>query len=697
MSVDVAFVWHMHQPYYRLPGDDDFFLPWVRLHAVKAYHDMAWALDLHREVRAAVNFSGSLCEQLLDYVEGGRVDQWWRLTATPAVDLSWEQRRFILEHFFSLHHERLIHPIPRYAELLERRRRSDGDPEAFSDDEMRDLQVLFNLQWCGFALRHESDVVARLLARGRRFTEDDKAALLDVHARTMARIGPMWHALAERGQVELTATPHFHPILPLLIDSDSARVALPEHPLPARFCAPADAEEHVRRGLDACERLFGVRPVGMWPAEGSVSPEAAEVFAACGVRWIATDEHVLKRSQGPGVAHPASHLDHWSAPTSHGALPMLFRDHELSDLIGFSYARNDAEAAARDLVDRIRAAGARAACDAPCAVVILDGENPWEAYVDDGGPFLEALYRCLAAAPDVRTVTPSSVVERSSGRRRSIKRLHSGSWIDASFRIWIGVDAKNRAWELLGSARAALVSAARERGTEDAAVREAREALLRAEGSDWFWWYGDDFTSANDAQFDELFRAWCAAVYERLGLEAPADVYVPIGQPTTHRTSHDPERFIRPVIDGRLTSFYEWEGAGRLAVEGPGGAMAATRRALGAVRYGFDAETLYLRVDPGEACSVDAELCVEIGVDTTMHSLRATRTGSAGPDGSSIAFASVLEASIRLDALGLGAGDSFALRVRVLEDDVETEAAPASGPARVRVMGARESVLDWIV
>ncbi len=700
MTVDVAFVWHMHQPYYRLPHERDFFLPWVRLHAVKAYHDMAWALREHPDVRATVNFSGSLCEQLLDYVEDGRVDLWWRLTQTPAAELTWEQRRFVIEHFFSIHHERLVHPVPRYAELLERRRRSDGDPEAFDEDDLRDLQVLFNLQWCGFALRRESDVVARLLARGRRFTEDDKVALLDVHARTMAKIGPMWRELAERGQVELSATPHFHPILPLIIDSDSAREGLPDHPLPSRFCARADAEEHVRRGLDACERLFGVRPAGMWPAEGSVSPEAADVFASCGVRWIATDEHVLKRSVGVGAGHPASHLDHWQVPTSHGPLPMLFRDHALSDLIGFSYARNDAAAAAHDLVERVKATGRRADCDAPCAVIILDGENPWEAYVDDGGPFLEALYRELERADDVQTVTPSDLVARGTGRRRTLQRLHAGSWIDACFRIWIGVDAKNRAWELLGRAREALAHEARVRGGQDDGVRSAREALLRAEGSDWFWWYGDDFTSANDAQFDELFRAWCSQVYVALELPVPPEFGTPIGQPTTHRTTHPPERFIRPVIDGRLTSFYEWEGAGRVAVDGPAGAMAETRHAIGAVRYGFDAHTLYLRIDPGEALGRDADIAVEIGADAGRVVLVGRRVGEhdlgAMPDARA-AFGTVLELAMPLASLHLRPGDELHLRLRVLEDGVETALLPAGGPARLRVMGAKESASDWIV
>ncbi|MCA9545283.1 MAG: glycoside hydrolase, partial [Myxococcales bacterium] len=448
--IHLAFLWHMHQPSYREPASGAIALPWVRLHATRSYFDMAWLLERHPDIHATFNFVPVLVEQLESYLAGER-DRYFTLTQRPAEALDAAERRFLLKHFFSVAQETEIRPRPRYWSLLSRR---DADPEGarFSAQDLRDLQVLFNLAWFGFAARAEFPELAELEKRGRDFTDADKARILAIQVAIIGRVLPLYRKLAARAQIEITTTPYYHPILPLLIDTEHADRCQPGRARPRRFAWPEDAQAHVTQAVAAHTRVFGAAPAGAWPAEGSVSPEAIGLLAQGGLRWLASDEAQLFGSLG-GAARGALYAP-YRVHGAGGSVDFVFRDRTLSDLVGFTYARNPPERAVDDLFNRVKAMrGPRA--DAPTLVLVaLDGENPWEYYPGSGRAFLEALYARLRTDPEVQAVR---VVDHLTAHppQHTIHHLKTGSWINGDFGIWIGGEMENRAWNLLGDARRA--------------------------------------------------------------------------------------------------------------------------------------------------------------------------------------------------------------------------------------------------
>ena len=511
---DLLLLWHMHQPRYAHPADGVAMLPWVRLHACSGYLDMARMLERHPRARVTVNFVPSLVEQIEQIVEGGR-DALERLTERPVATLDPGERAQILARCFSVHPS-AVADRPRFVELASKRR--DG----FDDDELRDLACLFLLGWIGFAVREDEPRVAALDAKGRGYTEADKSELHAIVRRAVGRVLPSWRALAARGQIELVASPFHHPIVPLLVDSDVARVARPDMDLPVRFRAPEHARLHIDRARAAHERWSGSSPRGMWPPEGSLSHEAVEVYRDAGIAWLLGDEETLARSLGEELP-PAANTRVWE----HAGVRLLFRDRDLSDRIGFRYAHMSAESAVEDL---FHTASERLGGSDGVVCVFLDGENAWEHYAGRGEPFLEALYSRMeseAQSGNIRSRTISECID-ARGSEGTIARLHAGSWIAGDFRIWIGDPAKNRAWTLLRHAVDVLRHATAIEGEASPRVIAARECLLAAEASDWFWWFGEPNHSAEDVLYDALFRSYLREAYRSLGQAVPEALDVPI-------------------------------------------------------------------------------------------------------------------------------------------------------------------------
>ena len=668
----LLFLWHFHQPHYAAVGSSEAAMPWVRLHATKSYFDMAWLLHRNPQVRCVANFSGVLLEQWEALIEGAS-DRWERLSRTPAAALTPEDRGFIVRHFFSCNWDRCVRSHPRYAALLALRGES-FTPEAvarFGDADIRDLQLLFNLQWFGFGATAEHALVRSLRARNGGFTEHDIESLLALQRVVAADALRLWRTLVERGQVELSATPHAHPILPLLIDSDAARIAMPDAQLPAPpMRSPADAEHHVVTALNLAERIFGVRPAGMWPAEGSVSPAAAAVFARAGLSWVASDDEVLERSVRPDGAWGQQRCEAWQLETQEGRLGLIFRHHELSDRIGFAYATNDAEVAADDLVRGALRVAAASGLAMPLVPIILDGENAWESYEQDGRRFLEALYRKLGSSPEVRTVTPSEVFAGEA--TNTLIELHSGSWISASYRIWIGALAKNRAWELLIATRAVFAAASAEAGP--AAMMQARHSLDRAEGSDWFWWYGDDFDSRMDEEFDALFRAHCRGVYEALHLPVPPELARPVSAPSLLLVEATvPVGVGEAVVDGRETHFFEWREAPVLDLL-PKGAMNLSAPVFRGLRMMRGRASLFVRLDgDGPATTAGRQLTVRLVGQGVGRSVTVEEASCA----SDAAWLQCAELSIPLES----DCSEVSLVVEVREAGLLLQRFPASGAA----------------
>jgi alpha-amylase/alpha-mannosidase (GH57 family) len=514
---DLVFLWHMHQPRYAHPKTGRIIVPWVRLHACSGYLDMARMLERHPEVRATVNFVPSLVEQIEEMLMGKK-DDLELLAERPADTLDRHEQHALVARSFSVSH-RAIHARPRFVTLLEKR----NAKEPFNVQELRDLSCLFALGWFGFAAHEDDPEIGKLDRKGHDFTEEDKAYLLAAIRKAAAQVLPSWRALAASGQAEISTSPYYHPIVPLLLDTDVARRSLPHDPLPARFSSPEDAKEHITRAQRAHERAFGRRAAGMWPPEGSLSSEAVALYKSCGVEWLCGDVHTLARS----LPHP-EHNPH-SRLHLHEGVSLAFRDQDISDRIGFRYAHMPESAAVDDFVHAVTHLGGKDGA----AFVFLDGENPWETYHHRGEPFLETLYQRLAMEKKlgrVATRTMSEVVQ-TRGPGTPLADLWPGSWISAAYRIWIGDNAKNRAWTALGAAKARFDAARASRGPTDPRVVKAREHLLVAEGSDWFWWFGEPNSSAEDPLYDELFRGHLKEAYAALGEPSPPDLDHPIAVP----------------------------------------------------------------------------------------------------------------------------------------------------------------------
>ena len=675
--INLALLWHLHQPSYREPEGEGFALPWVRLHSTRAYFDMAWMLERHPTVRVNVNLVPILVEQLTAYVNGER-DRFWALSLKPARLLTESERSFVLTHFFSCHPDTCIRPRARYWTLYNRRG-ARADPGAFSDQDFRDLQVLFNLAWFGFASRVELPLVGALDRKGRDFTEDEKRKLLDLQIAVMRRVVPMWSRLAARGQVELTTTPYHHPILPLVYDSEAAERCQPERPRPTRFHAPDDAREQVQRAVAAHEGWFGVRPAGMWPAEGSVSPEVLALVAEAGVEWVATDEAQLWGSIN--AERRADLYRPYRLALGERSLGAVFRDHALSDAIGFDYSKRPAEDAVGDFVGRIHAAAdlMDGRDETPLVTVALDGENPWEYYPHSGHDFLERLYSALEHDERILTVCVGEHL-RAHPPRRALAELKTGSWIDGDFHIWMGGAVENSAWDALGRARVAYA----EHGPNE----EAYEHLLTAEGSDWFWWYGEPFQSEQDAEFDRLFRGHLRQVYRTLGLNPPSDLGRSLYPDAKATSARPPKGLIHPRFAEGASTWFDWNGAGVVELGSQTASMHRGQQLFRRLLYGFDSTHLYLRLEPnGGGLPPGATFLVRArDLDIEWSALQKSKLHAETP-----------ELGVSFEALGARPGDRVRVSLCLVVDGAEIERYPSPAPLEVVVPDPSYEARNWSV
>jgi alpha-amylase/alpha-mannosidase (GH57 family) len=609
-KVSLALLWHHHQPYYpdEVAGENP--MPWVRLHATKDYLGMALHLEEVPEFACTVNLVPSLLAQLAAYAAGA-TDAHLTRSAHPADSLSEDDAAHVLDNFFMAHADSMIRPHPRYHELFMLRSAWNSSARQalarFRARDLRDLQVWSNLAWIHPLLFDKDPELADFRAKARHYSEDDKEWLLKKQIALLKQVVPRYRALAERGQIELSTTPYYHPILPLLIERASAREAMPEVTLPnCRDSYVEDARMQVRLAIEAHRAHFGQAPRGMWPSEGSVSQAVIPVLAAEGIRWIATDEEILCCSTGGTVSRDSrGHVRHpellyraWKVREAEHELAIIFRDHSLSDQIGFHYQRSPGPAAAGDLIAKLHAIGE--ACDGKAATlvpVILDGENCWEYYPDGGVSFLRSLYQGIARDQRVRPVKVGEFLEQHPPWD-TLQRLFAGSWISHNFAIWIGHPEDNRAWDALDSTRAFLVTESKSGRHDPGSLARAWKEIYIAQGSDWFWWYGDDHSSALDGLFDHLFRKHLRNVYTLLGCDPPGSLFTPISGRAGRGLAHaQPISFLTVKVDGRAT-YFEWIDAARYVCGNERATMSpASRGILQSVSFGFDAERLLVRVD----------------------------------------------------------------------------------------------------
>ncbi len=699
MSVHLALIWHLHQPLYLHPHGERPVMPWVRLHALRAYTDMAWAVEQVEGVEVTFNITPSLATQLSAYQSGVR-DPFWHLSSIPADGLDEHHRQALLTHFFSCHWPTMVEPYPRYRELLHLRGRG-LDPgslreaeQRFTPKDWRDLQVWFNLAWMGFAAAQEP-LIKELRAKGRGFSEEEKEALLRLQEEILGRCLPRYRELLRSGRIEITTSPFHHPILPLIIDTDVAGPPIPARPLPKRFSFPEDGLEQLRRARERMEEFLGAAPRGLWPPEGGVSPEVVSMVLEAGYCYMATDEIILRRSLG---RHPgAGLLKPWMVTHESGELPVLFRHATLSGLIGSRYGAMEPEEAVNHFITALKELDIPGAGQPPLVTVVLDGENVWEGYPDGGRGFLLGLYRALAQDQEISTTTPSRYLASYPPRER-LRSLHAGSWIGGDFSIWIGGREENRAWELLRSAREEVAREEEEVGRTPQ-VEAALEHLYVAEGSDWFWWLGDQFESSYSEEFDALFRARIRAAYEVLGRAVPREVDLPIKGQGDSILEEEPVAFITPEIDGQISFYWEWAGAGRLSPRGLGQAMFRGRRGISALYYGFDSQRLYLRLDPEAEGFGDwpddtvliftfkgrRELTVECGRERSSGWSAAGKGAGDTPDGLDVEADEILELALPYELIGLVPGDRVRFCVEMARRGIVEARIPPFGYITVTV------------
>jgi alpha-amylase/alpha-mannosidase (GH57 family) len=613
--IHLVLLWHMHQPQYRDPESGRYVLPWTRLHALKDYWGMVQALSEFPGFHATFNLVPSLGMQLEEYASGKFDEPLFALTTKAANELTREDKAELLARSFQMNHERLLSRWPRLVELHEWAQPAGGAQAllTYTPRDWRDLQLLSQLAWMDEIWLAKDEIVSKLAAKGKDFTEGDKAALKKKQLELLTMVLPSFREAAQRGQIEISTTPFYHPILPLLCDSDIARVANPGTPLPRRaFRRPEDAREQLRRARLYHERAFGTQPAGLWPSEGSVSDQTLTIAVEEGFQWFGTDEGVLGKTLNVGFfrdtngipANAEKLYKPWRVQLAGKGITGFFRDHHLSDLIGFVYSRMDGKAAAQDLHVRLRSLGERVPGSQPLTVsLFLDGENAWEYYPGNGREFLSEFYKRIEADPDFRALSASEALA-AAGDVPSTGGISPGSWINANFDVWIGHSEDVAAWELLWDARETFARAedSRVKGQANApgeiALKEARESLLAAEGSDWCWWFGPEHSTANDAEFDALFRKHLTAVYLALGQIAPEELAKPIKRRPEHALQLPPSSFLNITVDGRDTSYFEWLGAGLYSPERRGGAMHGRVFYLHELRYGFEEERFSVRVDP---------------------------------------------------------------------------------------------------
>ena len=559
--LNLVFLWHMHQPDYRDHASGEFLLPWVYLHAIKDYTDMAHHLEQHPQVKAVVNFVPVLLDQLEDYGQqfaSGQIrDPLLRLLARENLDdLSAAERELVLDSCFRSNHHKMVAPYPAYKRLSDLFKMLETGGNAalayLSGQYYADLLTWYHLAWCGESVRREHELAVSLMSQGEGFDHAERKQLFDLIGQLIAGIIPRYRKLAESGQIELSTTPHYHPLAPLLLDFNSARESAPDSSLPQSQCYPGGRSRvlaHLLSAQESHRARFGATAQGVWPAEGALSTALLEVLAEHECRWVASGEGVLANSL-LAAEHPLPERAHYLYRPYHvqgaaSGVHCFFRDDRLSDLIGFEYSHWNGKDAALNFVAQLEEIAQQTADgETPLVSIILDGENAWEYYPYNGYHFLADLYSELQASPAIHTTTYRDYLdggdaggEHMFAKEGKLPRLVAGSWVYGNFSTWIGSPDKNRAWDLLCMAKQSYDLVVASGHLNEAELRAAEKQLASCESSDWFWWFGDYNPSHAVESFDRLYRHNLMQLYQLLKLPVPAA----LNNPISHGSGGEPE------------------------------------------------------------------------------------------------------------------------------------------------------------
>lgn len=604
-KLSIAFYWHMHQPVYQLTTNGDYLMPWVRLHAVKDYLDMAlWAKKFDR-LKLNFNFVPALLDAIIDYAEKDAHDIHSRLTITPEEQLNHEDKIFILNNFFDSNYQTMILTNDEYHRLYQIvQAHGTVNTEIFTNQEYADIMALFNLAWIDPSFKTSNKELKRLVKKGKNYTLEDRIEIIELQREIIRKIIPTLKKLSDKNKIEITTSPYYHPILPILLDYKNIRKNAATDDELLYLKTELDAKVQTQMALDRVEEIFGKRPKGIWPSEQCVSGKTLEMLSNLGVEWTISDEGILASSINFEFEHdfkgylkePYHLLKSYQYKTKNSDIKMIFRDSTIHNLISFEYPHHNPIATANDLYDRIKVMQSKILSSPDkdhLLTIALDGENCWENYFEDGASFLKTLYTLITEDETLETVLISDYLEHSK-EHKLLNKITSGSWSNKSFKLWIDEPVKDLAWTYLKRVRQDFSEFVK-REPLNPNIELARRELFICEGSDWFWWYGEPNDSGRDNIFDFIYRTRLKNIYRYLDLDTPKYLDEPITDISPSKPSKYPKSLISPAINGKsiISEDDDWNNAGFIEI--PDGPVLRESKLFEKIRFGNDKDYFYLR------------------------------------------------------------------------------------------------------
>lgn len=606
-KLSLAFVWHLHQPNYQSQADEVMLMPWTRLNAVKTYSGMLKYLDLYPDLRLNFDISPVLLDALEGYADGRITDIHENLTVTPVEDLTQDDMEFILNYFFDVDYSNCIAKYPRYGDLYKRRfEKEEIDTDDFSMSGYSDIMTLFNLVWFTDSQIAEYPEVAEVAKKGKYYTSKHREYLIEAQKEIIGKIIPEFRRYANEEKIEILTCPYYHPILPLLYDMDCAKNSslkniLPGSDIKMPDCTKAQIEKGIKKSYD----VFGVMPQGMWLPEQCISQEVIELMADAGIKWTISDETVLSQTLHKEFVRDFKgyHQDPFDLSRTYSVncgenkdMKIVFRDAVLPNLISFEYPNYDAKTAANDLYERIKVVYhkfATAPYDSHLLTIAMDGENAWRNYPDGGESFLKELYRLISEDETLETVRLSDYIEKSDDIKK-IDKIETGSGINRDFRFWTAEPTKNTAWRCLYNAYQDIKQSENDGVISKEQKDAAYEQLYAAQGSDWFWWFGEPNDSGQDHLFDYLFREHLKNIYTIIGKPVPQKLEESLSS-FSGKPSRIPKGLISPKLSGKIDYEDEWRNAGCIDI--PASPLMQENKLFNRICFGCDHENLYFLFD----------------------------------------------------------------------------------------------------
>jgi alpha-amylase/alpha-mannosidase (GH57 family) len=611
----------MHQPYYRDDVSGETVMPWVFLHAIKDYYDMPWYIDQQDNIKATFNLVPSLLVQLKTYENYDVNDKFLNALKKEINDLTFKEKVYLVEYLFFSNEHHMIKPFARYNELFEQKKLYKDLEEMavqFSTTDLLDLEVLFILSWCGNYLRENNNIVKTLIEKGTNYTQYEKIELLKSLTEFIKEIVPYHKKLIDEKKIQVSTTPFNHPISPLLFDINNGHISNPNTSMPnVEGSFKEDAYEQIDRAVNYYEQLFDKKPVGFWPAEGSISYDFLHRLSQKDVKWACSDEEVLYKTL---QAHEKSNIyDNNKLIFEDKEINLFFRDRELSDLLGFSYSGWDADSAVEDFINRLKSIydGSQ---NNRNVNIILDGENAWEHYPDNAMHFFKKLYSRIEECEWCKTRFFDEVMSDESIQTHQLRHIEPGSWINGNFNIWIGHEEKNRAWELLFKTKVDFDKKADT--LDEESLKQIKKEFLVAQSSDWFWWFGDDHHTDLKTTFDSLFRKHLINIYTLMNEDVPKELHTPIVQNSTvaHNFLTTSKNQISASIDGKISHYFEWLGAGVCDLSAELSSMSMTDFLIQKIYFGSDENEYFFAFEGDiEKLLENGKIELEIDEKTTLH------------------------------------------------------------------------------